>query len=45
MMYHLIIERTAQSLTGLGIMLAGLSIYALSRLTSGREDSDRIFHG
>jgi APA family basic amino acid/polyamine antiporter len=45
MMYHLIIERTAQSLTGLGIMLAGLSIYALSRFRSGREDSDGTFHG
>lgn len=39
MMYHLIIERPLQSLAGLGIMLAGLAIYALSksRLSRGEE--------
>jgi APA family basic amino acid/polyamine antiporter len=45
MMYHLVIERPAQSFTGVVIMLAGLSIYALSRRRSGREGFDRTFHG
>ncbi|WP_414652709.1 APC family permease [Hyphomicrobium sp.] len=32
MMYHLIAERPLQSLAGLGIMLAGLAIYAYSQM-------------
>jgi len=45
MMYHLLIERPLQSFAGLGIMLAGLAIYALSqsRLGHGKE-FDRISH-
>jgi APA family basic amino acid/polyamine antiporter len=38
MMYHLIIERPLQSLAGLGIMLAGLAIYALSQSRLGRGE-------
>ena len=36
MMYHLLIERPLQSFAGLGIMLAGLAIYALSQSRLGR---------
>jgi APA family basic amino acid/polyamine antiporter len=36
MMYYLIIERPLQSFAGLGIMLAGLAIYALSQSRLGR---------
>jgi len=36
MMYHLIVERTQQSLAGLAIMLAGLAVYAFSQSRLGR---------
>lgn len=44
MMYYLITNRPLQSLAGLGIMLAGLAIYGMSRLISNAPtpDSSRI---
>ena len=45
MMYHLLIERPLQSFAGLGIMLAGLAIYALSQSRLGHgEEFDRTTH-
>ncbi len=45
MMYYLITNRPLQSLAGIAIMLAGLAIYAMSRLFSNTAsaDSSRIF--
>ncbi|MBN8981576.1 MAG: amino acid permease [Rhizobiales bacterium] len=40
MMYYLITNRPLQSLAGLGIMLAGLAIYAMSHLFSNAPSSD-----
>lgn len=40
MMYYLIVNRPLQSVAGLGIMLAGLAIYAMSRLFSNAPTSD-----
>lgn len=44
MMYYLIVNRPLQSVAGLGIMLAGLAIYGMSRLFSNAPspDSSRI---
>lgn len=40
MMYYLIVNRPLQSVAGLAIMLAGLSIYGMSRLFSNAPPSD-----
>ena len=40
MMYYLIVNRPLQSVAGLAIMLAGLSIYGMSRLFSNASSSD-----
>jgi APA family basic amino acid/polyamine antiporter len=40
MMYYLIVNRPLQSVAGLAIMLAGLSIYGMSRLFSNTPSSD-----
>ena len=40
MMYYLIVNRPLQSVAGLGIMLAGLLIYGMSRWFSNASSSD-----